>query len=256
MLGGLLGNCACHRGTCGLRCFVSSPMKTLHIIIAAVLMCSCSAFAKDDGGFHSIAEYRAGDPNYIAHLEYENIDDLFDTQGIVKRLTQVKRVRIFRRQGETEDLLFAYWELQLKGALRERHGRLLPTIELAEKDFRPILNLASDFNNYGDTSACGFEAGVAILIGDNEPDFILVCCFKCHDVHIIRRPTSMHPMPQIAEVGMSPELETAIFELMCASYPNDKELQSFKLAKRHRSKTPIEKPRYFEDDTKTSKPRR
>lgn len=177
----------------------------------------------------------------VVHLGQENIEDIFDTRGIVTHLAAVKRVRLFRKQVDTDNLNFAYWDFERKGALREQLGEQLQTAELTEKDFRPVLELASDFNNYGDATICSFEPGVAVLIGDDEPTFILVCCFKCHDIHIVRRPTANHPKPQIAQVGMSPELESAIFGLARAVYPDDKELQSFKLPERKRSKTPITK---------------
>ncbi len=96
-------------------------------------------------------------------------------------------------------------------ALGTRLGHDLPVIEVPENGFRTVLKLAADFDNYGDGTMCGFNPGVALLLGDQpEPDLILICCFQCHDVHIVRRPTTEHPKTRVAEVGMSPELERAI----------------------------------------------
>lgn len=217
-------------------------MKSKNLAVVAILLCHlCVIAAEDDGGFHSIAEYRAVDPFMMSHIVQENIDDLFDTRGTAKRLAAETRVRVFRRQEQTDELIMAYWDLERKASLRERLGKQLPTVEVAEAAFRPVLALAADFNNYGYKTMCGFDAGIAVIIGEDEPVYILVCCFKCHDINIIRRPTANHPMPQVAEVGMSPELERAIFTLARAAYPNDKELQSFKLEERRRSKTPVSK---------------
>lgn len=217
-------------------------MKATNLAAVVFLLCQvCANADEDDEGFHSIAEFRAADPSIVSHIGQESIDDLFDTRDVVKRLAAEKRVRLFRKKQESDELFLAYYDLERKSALRERLGKQLPTLEVAEADFRPVLTLAADFNNYGDRTICGFEAGVAVIIGADEPGYILVCCFKCHDIHIIRRPTANHPMPQIAEVGMSPELERAVFALALAAYPNDKELQSFKLAERTRSKTPVSK---------------
>jgi hypothetical protein len=217
-------------------------MKSKNLAAVAILLCHlCANAAEDDGGFHSIAEYRAIDPFMISHIGQENIDDLFDTRGVTERLAAETRVRVFRRQEQTDELIMAYWDLERKASLRERLGKQLPTVEVAETAFRPVLALAADFNNYGDRTICGFEAGIAVIIGEEEPDYILVCCFKCHDIHIVRRPTLDHPMPQVAEVGMSPELEEAVFALARVAYPNDKELQSFRLDERKRSKTPVSK---------------
>ena len=217
-------------------------MKATNLAAIVIFVCQvCANSAEDDEGFHSIAEYRAADPSMLSNFGQESIDDLFDTRDVVTRLSAEKRVRLFRKQQETDELFLAYDDLERKSALRARLGKQLPTVEVAEAAFRPVLALAADFNNYGDRTICGFDAGIAVIIGAEEPDYILVCCFKCHDIHIVRRPTANHPMPQIAEVGMSPELERAIFTLALAAYPDDKELQSFKLAERTRSKTPVSK---------------
>lgn len=215
-------------------------MKTNTLALIAILLCPLLASgAEDEEGFLSIAEHLVGDPSSVSYFAHQSIDELFDTRDVAKRLATEKRVRLFRKPQNTDDLLLAYYDLERKHSLSGRLGKQLPTVEIAEANFRPVLTLAADFNNYGDKSICGFDAGVAVIIGGEEPDYILVCCFKCHDMHIVRRPTVDHPMPQVAEVGMSPKLERAIFTLARAAYPTDKELQSFKLAERTRSKTPI-----------------
>jgi len=228
--------------------------------LIAILLCQLWANgAEDDGGFHSIAEYRVGDPSSAFYFDHESIDDLFDTRDVVKRLAAEKRVRLFRKNQDTDGLLLAYYDLERKHSLSERLCKELPTVEVADADFRPVLTLVADFNNYGDKTICGFDAGIAVIIGGEEPDYILVCCFKCHDIHIVRRPTVDHPMPQVAEVGMSPELERAIFTLARGAYPADKELQSFELAERARSKTPVSKSTgetkdpFSSDESKTLK---
>jgi hypothetical protein len=215
-------------------------MKSALAVLVFAMITRVVAVAEDDGGFHSISEFRAVDPMMVAHIEQENIDDLFDTWDVAKRLANEKRVRLFRRPADREDLGMVYFDLERKPALGTRLGHDLPVIEVPEKGFRSVLKLAADFDNYGDGTMCGFKPGVALLLGDQpEPDLILICCFQCHDIHIVRRPTTEHPMTRVAEVGMSPALERAIFALAQASCPADKELQSFHLENRKRSKTPV-----------------
>lgn len=217
-------------------------MKTSRLTVFVILLFALPTFAaEDDGGFHSIAEHKAAVPSLKYDLVYDDIDDLFDTRDITGKLAAEKRVRLFRKPEKSEGLDFAYANLELKYPLKEVLGTKLPTVEIAETAFRPALTLATDFNNYGEISICAFDPGVALLVGGDEPDYILVCCFTCHDIRIIRRPTADHPMPQIAVASMSPELESALFALAREAYPDDKALQSSKLAERIRSKTPIPK---------------
>ncbi|MGV3661806.1 MAG: hypothetical protein ACO1TE_16590 [Prosthecobacter sp.] len=213
-------------------------MKTTTILLLAAVACLRPSKAEeDDGGFHSIAEYRAADPAMVAHIPYENIDDLFDTRDAALQLASAKSVRLVRKPSDTVHLF--YTDLEGKASLSERLGKQIPTVELAEADYRPMLKLAADFDNYGDSTMCGFDPGVAVIIGESEPAFVLVCCFKCTDIHIVRRPTAEHPLPRVSKVGMSPELERTIFSLAQQAYPKDQALQAFKLPDRKRSKTKI-----------------
>jgi hypothetical protein len=218
-------------------------MKASILAALAVLVCQpCSHAAEDngdDGGFHSMPEYQA------AHLsmyeDEENIDDIFDTRDLIKRLAAEKRVRLFRQDKEKVEPILSYNDFEHKPSLKEPLGKLRSTIEVAEADLRPVLALATDLNNYGSRAMCGFRPGIALIIGGDEPDYVIECCFECHDILIVRRPTAEHPMPHVSQFGMSPELEKAVFTLARTAFPDDKDLQAFKLEERTRSKTPLTK---------------
>lgn len=217
-------------------------MRSSILLAIALLLCRLNgADDTDDSGFRSIGEYKKSAPEYIAHIQQESIDDVFDTKNAAETLALTKRVRLFRASDESIEARLGYYELERKTPLKDRLGKDLPTIELSETVFRPILNLAGDFKNYGDEPACGNEPAVAIIIGNVEPDYILICCFKCHDIQVVRRPTEKHPMPQVARLGMSPELEKAIFDLAQSAFPKDEVLRTFKLPERKRATTPLKK---------------
>ena len=210
----------------------------LAITTAALMIFPSASRAEDDGGFHSLAEFQA-----VGRWTHVNdVDELFDRRGIAARLAAVKRVRLARLQAVGDELRYAYQVLEWKGTAREQLAKGWQTKELAEETFRPVLKMASDFNHYGGLTDCGFTPGVAILIGDVEPDYILICCFTCHDIRIVRRPTENHPLSQVAVAHMSPELEHAIFTLTRASFPDHKDLQAFKFISGERSKTALTKP--------------
>lgn len=191
----------------------------------------------DEGGFRSIAEYRAADPSTVAHIPFQNIDDLFDQKDLIKRFQETPQVRLWRRAAADEGKIW-YSDFE-KVPLDEALIKSPRAVNLTPAQFKPLLDLASDFNNYSDGTLCEFKPGLAVLIGGEEPEFVLVCCFSCHDVQIIRRPTATQPEVKVANVSMSPELEKTLFELARQSYPEDKELQDFKLAVRQRASTPL-----------------
>ena len=146
---------------------------------------------------------------------WRSLDALYHTQDAAARLQTIKRVRLCRRAS---------------------------VVDLSPELFQPLLKLAVDFDNYGGETRCQFVPGVAVLLGGgDEPEYVLICCFKCHDIHVVRRPSADHPKRLTGLATMSPELESTIFELTRASYPNDEELQSFQLEKRVRAKRPYEK---------------
>ena len=214
-------------------------MKARQLVIIVVLMLFHSASrAGDDGGFHSLAERRA----VGRWVHVNDVEELFDRRGIAARLAVVERVRLARLQAVGDELRMSYQTLEWKGALRERLREDWQIKDLSQEAFRPVLKMASDFEHYDDLHDCGFMPGVAILIGDAEPDYILICCFTCHDIRIVRRPTEDHPLPQVSIASMSPELEIAIFALTQAAFPDHKDIQSFKFVAGDRSKTPLKKP--------------
>jgi hypothetical protein len=200
----------------------------------------CSSPAEDDGGFHSIREWRT--IGITPRDDEESADDIFDRTDIAKLLAAAKRVRLVRCPTDEGIDTLSYWNLERKGQVEPKLHTGAKVVELKEVQYRPLMQLLLDVENYGDSTLCGFEPGLAIFIGDDEPEFIIVCCFRCHDLHVVRRPTATHPMPHVSELGMSPELEKAIFKLAQASFPQDDDLTSFQLPERHRSKTPLESP--------------
>jgi hypothetical protein len=215
-----------------------SPSATLAALLF-MFFASCSP-AEDDGGFHSIREWRT--IGITPREDEESADDIFDRTDIAKLLATVKRVRFVRCQTDPAPDLLRYWDLEKKAPVQPKLHAGAKAVELNDVQYQPLLKQLLDIEHYGDTSLCGFDPGLAIIIGDGEPEFIVVCCFKCHDIKVVRRPTATHPMPHVSELGMSPELERAIFNLALASFPQEEDLKSFQLPERHRSKTPLQPP--------------
>jgi|GEM_PF-5716958 hypothetical protein len=213
------------------------------ITVIAVVLIGFSGNVRamdDDGGFHTIREWRAsgGSPD----RDQESIAEVFDHAGITKLLAATKSVRLVRCTPDQEPPNVSYWQFESKKPIQPQLSLGVRSIELQEAQFTPLLKHLADLDHYGDSTICSFEPGVAIFIGDGEPEFIVICCFKCHDIHIVRRPTATHPMPHVSQLGMSPELEETVFRLAQTSFPKDEDLKTFTLAKRHRSKTPLESP--------------
>ena len=211
-------------------------------LLAALLIIvfTCSSQAEDDGGFHSIREWRT--IGITPRDDEESADDIFDRTDIAKQLAAAKRVRLVRCPPDAAIGTLGYWDFERKGPVLPKLDAGAKVTELKDVQYKPLLKQLLDIEHFGDASLCGFEPGLAIFIGDDEPEFIIVCCFRCHDLHVVRRPTATHPMPHVSELGMSPELEKAIFNLAQASFPQDDDLKSFLLPERHRSKTPLESP--------------
>lgn len=216
-------------------------MKKIAVLAIALLNYSGAlCAAEDDGGFHTIREWRASGGSPVQ--AQENIDEVFDHTGIARLLAVTKRVRLVRCTPDPELRNVSYRQFERKNPIQPQLSLGVRSVELQEAQFTPLLNHLADFDHYGDSTICGFEPGVAIFIGDGEPEFIVICCFKCHDIHVVRRPTANHPMPHVSEFGMSPELEETVFHLTRAAFPQDEDLKTFTLAKRHRSKTPLASP--------------
>lgn len=208
-------------------------------LFAATLLCFVLSplLAEEDRGFHTLRELRAGG---LMVSEQESIDDVFDHVGITKLLAATKRVRLVRCTSDLEPRNISYWQFESKKPIQPQLSLGVRSVDLQEAQFAPLLKHLGNFDHYGDTTICAFEPGVAIFIGDGEPVFVVICCFKCHDIHIVRRPTTTHPMPHVSQLGMSPELEETVFRLAQAAFPMDEDLKTFTLDKRHRSKTPLE----------------
>ncbi|HSI64586.1 MAG TPA: hypothetical protein VLE43_15765, partial [Candidatus Saccharimonadia bacterium] len=155
-----------------------------------------------------------------------------------KQLSNVKRVRMLPRpagEKEEEQLLR---KLKENAPLKADLAKMAGVVDVSEELFRPVLRLAADYANYGDGSACWLQPGAIILIGDDEPDFILYFCFKCHDVVVVRRPNKESPEVFARNYRTSPELEGAVFELAKKMFPGDAGLQKFPLKQRIRSTHP------------------
>lgn len=167
----------------------------------------------------------------------DNIDQLFFTKDIVKKLSGPTRVRMLPRPSD-EEWKALYKVLQHDAPLKERLAKMSGIVELSAEVSRPVLRLATDYANYGDGSACRFLPGAIILIGDDEPEFILCFCFKCHDVKVVCRPTKERHEVFWPTYRPSPELETAVFELTKKIFPGDTGLQTFVLNERTRSPGP------------------
>lgn len=216
-------------------------MKKIAILAAALVSFSgCIRAAEDDGGFHTLREWRAsgGSPDQ----DQESVDEIFDHVGIAKLLAATKHVRLVRCTPDQELRNVSYWQFERKNPIQPQLRQGVRSVDLQGTQITPLLTHLADLDHYGDSTICSFEPGVVIFIGDGEPHFIVICCFKCHDIHIVRRPTATHPMPHVSQLGMSPELEETLFRLAQASFPKDADLKAFTLTKRHRSKTPLESP--------------
>ena len=216
-------------------------MNKIAILAAALVSFSGGTrAAEDDGGFHTLREWRAsgGSPDQ----DQETIDDIFDHVGVAKLLASTKHVRLVRCTPDPDLRNVRYWQFERKSTIQPQLHLGVRSVDLQEAQLTPLLKHLADLDHYGDSTICSFEPGVAIFIGDGEPDFIVICCFKCHDIHIVRRPTATHPMPHVSQLGMSPELEETVFRLAQASFPKDEDLKTFTLTKRLRSKTPLESP--------------
>lgn len=211
-------------------------MKSLPLGVIAVFSLWQLAVAEEhDDGFQSISELRKANPR--RWFRESNIDEIFDTRGVAAHFAAVKRVRLFRRLPGSVSDPDIYQYLEGNGPVKTLFSVKSETKELSKSQFRPVLEIAADFEQYGDMTECAFKPGVAVLIGEDEPEIILVCCFSCHEIRVIRRPTSKHPKLQMAVATMSPKLDKAMFDLTLASYPEDTELLSFKQDKAKRSET-------------------
>ncbi|MBK8038859.1 MAG: hypothetical protein IPK22_17265 [Verrucomicrobiaceae bacterium] len=207
-------------------------MKQTTFMSLALFSFVAGAFAvEDEGGFHSIKEWQA--LGTYPDQYQQNLEEVFDHVAITKILPAAKRVRMVRFTPDTD-----YWDFESKIPVVQM-SLGFRSIELTKTQFSPLLKHLGDFDNYGDSTICSFEPGIAIFIGDDEPEFIVICCFKCHDIHIVRRPTKTHPMPHVSRLGMSPELEENFFHLAQTTFPKDEDLKNFKLEKLYRSKTPL-----------------
>lgn len=209
----------------------------IQVLALALLGLVTASIAEDDGGFHTVREWRA--VGLSPDTDQESVDDVFGTVGVSAKLTDEVRVRLVRCTSDPELRNLRYLQMEDEHPIEPRLKLGARLSELPKESSRPLVKLLADMDHYGDSTICGFVPGVAILIGPDEPEFVILCCFKCHDLHVIRRPTKQHPMPHVSRLGMSPELERAVFELSRASFPNDDELKTFTLAERVRSKTPL-----------------
>jgi hypothetical protein len=215
-------------------------MKRMFVFIALMVALKLVGQTSEDDGFRSIAEYRASDPNVVAHLEAKTIDDVFGTPDVVKQLSEIKRVRLFRRLSELDESAMSYMDFSTSASLESKLKEPHTIVNVAPAAYQPLLQLTADFNQYSDQTLCVFNPGVALILGD-KPEFIMICCFACHEVCVIRRPTDREPELKEVYFSISPELERAIFDLTLLSYPEDKTLQKFKLKERQRAKTPLTK---------------
>jgi hypothetical protein len=178
--------------------------------------------------FYSVTQLGAPGSPYASMFErFKSVDQLFLTEGASAKLAATKQVCMEERP------LIKNGRLQQKETTR--------VVEVPEADFRPVLKQLSDLSNYGDSTACAFETGAILLIGEGESGksaYVIRACFKCHDIIINCRGRDAGHEIRSMTMGMSPELESALFVLAKRMFPEDLELQKFQLASRTRATGP------------------
>jgi hypothetical protein len=178
--------------------------------------------------FYSVSQLGASGSPYASFFEkFKSVDQIFLTDNASAKLAATKQVCMAERP------LIKNGRLQQKETAR--------VIEVPEADFRPVLKQLSDLSNYGDSTACAFETGAILLIGEGESGrsaYVIRACFKCHDIIIDSRGRDAGHEIRSVTKGMSPELESALFALAKKMFPEDLQLQNFQLAARTRATGP------------------